>query len=93
MIPELFDLEKNILKLVSKLEQLKQENQDLTAKILSKEKQISIQNLEIKSLKSHFDSVKITNSLLGSDEYKRDTKIKINTLIREIDACIAQLSS
>jgi hypothetical protein len=27
--------------------------------------------------------------LFGSDENKRDTKLKINSLIREIDYCIA----
>jgi hypothetical protein len=31
----------------------------------------------------------LTSSLLGSDENKRDTKLKINSLIREIDYCIA----
>jgi hypothetical protein len=34
----------------------------------------------------------MVNSLLGSDENKRETKLKINSLIREIDYCIAQLS-
>ncbi len=37
-------------------------------------------------------SLKLANSLLGSDQYKRETKIKINALIREIDQCIVQLS-
>jgi hypothetical protein len=34
----------------------------------------------------------MANSLLGSEDYKKDTKLKINSLIREIDYCIAQLS-
>jgi hypothetical protein len=38
------------------------------------------------------ESLRITNSLLGSEEYKKETKLKINSLIREIDYCIAQLS-
>jgi hypothetical protein len=43
-------------------------------------------------IKSECESLKMANSLLGGDENKRDTKLKINSLIREIDYCIAQLS-
>ena len=85
-------LEVRFQKLFRKLESLQQSNQDLMMKLNEAEKTIQNQNLEIKDLKSNFDSIKITNSLLGSDEYKRDTKLKINSLIREIDYCIAQLS-
>jgi hypothetical protein len=34
----------------------------------------------------------LANSMLGSDQYKRDTKLKINALVREIDQCITHLS-
>ncbi len=37
-------------------------------------------------------SVKFANAMLGSDEYKRETKLKINSLIREIDKCVSQLN-
>jgi len=50
------------------------------------------QTVTIDTLKKDFDTLKMTNSLLGSEEYKRDTKLKINSLIREIDYCIAQLA-
>ena len=46
----------------------------------------------IEQLKSECESLKMANSLLGGEENKRDTKLKINSLIREIDYCIAQLS-
>jgi len=36
--------------------------------------------------------LKNINALLGSDEYKKETKLKINALVKEIDQCIAQLS-
>ena len=36
--------------------------------------------------------IKNTNALLGSDEFKKETKLKINALVKEIDQCIAQLS-
>ncbi len=53
---------------------------------------IKKQSEEILTLQAKYDSLKIANSLLGSEENKRDTKLKINSLIREIDLCIAQLS-
>lgn len=85
-------LEIRFQKLLKKMEDLKQSNQEIQQKLNQAEQIIQHQAQEIRDLKSNFDSIKITNSLLGSDEYKRDTKLKINSLIREIDYCIAQLS-
>lgn len=85
-------LEVRFQRLFKKMESLQQANQELAVKLEESDVIIENQNQEIKNLKSNFDSIKITNSLLGSDEYKRDTKLKINSLIREIDYCIAQLS-
>lgn len=52
------------------------------------------QNLEEKmtELMRQNQVLKNANALLGSDEYKRETKLKINALVKEIDQCIAQLS-
>lgn len=85
-------LEVRFQKLLNKMESLQQSNQEMQQKLEQAERIVQDQEQEIKDLKSSFDSIKITNSLLGSDEYKRDTKLKINSLIREIDYCIAQLS-
>jgi len=41
---------------------------------------------------SDYDTLKFANSILGSDESKRETKLKINTLIKEIDDCISKFS-
>ena len=92
-IREIVDsLEIRFQKLFKKMESMQELNQGLLIKLNESEKIILNQSQEIKTIKSNFDSIKITNSLLGSDEYKRDTKLKINSLIREIDYCIAQLS-
>jgi hypothetical protein len=53
---------------------------------------IQTQSEEMDRLKKQYDTLKIANSLLGSEENKRETKLKINSLIREIDYCIAQLA-
>jgi chromosome segregation ATPase len=85
-------LEVKFQKLFNKMESIQQANQELSAKLSESNRIIEKQNREIATLQSNFESIKITNSLLGSDIYKRDTKLKINSLIREIDYCIAQLS-
>jgi len=47
---------------------------------------------QIKNLKEENKSLKIANNLLGSNEGKTQTKAKINSLIKEVDYCISQLS-
>ena len=42
--------------------------------------------------KRKYEAIKITQALLGSDEKRTEIKLKINSLIREIDQCILQLS-
>ncbi|WP_406744698.1 hypothetical protein [Tenacibaculum maritimum] len=38
-----------------------------------------------------YDLLKVAKTIEGSKENTKDTKLKINTLIREIDKCIIQL--
>lgn len=47
---------------------------------------------EIEAWRDKYNTLKVANSMLGSDQYKRETKLKINALVREIDQCISQLS-
>ena len=47
---------------------------------------------QMKNLKEENKSIKIANNLLGSNEGKTQTKAKINSLIKEVDYCISQLS-
>jgi phage shock protein A len=85
-------LENRISKMLHKLDVLKQTNLRLSEELAQSEKNISEQERELVSWQEKYESLKLTNSILGSDEYKRETKLKINTLIREIDHCIAQLA-
>ncbi len=85
-------LESNIEKLFSKIATLEKNNTILNREIGDSAQTIKNQSTEIELLKSQYNSIKMANSLLGSEENKRDTKLKINSLIREIDYCIAQLS-
>ncbi|MFA9187846.1 hypothetical protein AAGV33_06735 [Flavobacterium sp. FBOR7N2.3] len=93
VIAEIIDtLENKVEKLILKLRNLEKNNQDLTIELSTAAQIIQKQSAEIEALKAQYETLKIANSLLGSDENKRDTKLKINSLIREIDYCIAQLS-
>ena len=93
VIAEIIDtLENKVGKLILKLRNLEKNNQDLTIELNKSAQTILKQSTEIEALKAQYETLKIASSLLGSDENKRDTKLKINSLIREIDYCIAQLS-
>ena len=93
VLSELIDsLEVKFFKLNKKLVQLEKKNQELQDELLLSKKNQQQQSGEIEDLKKQLDTLKMVNSLLGSEENKRETKLKINSLIREIDYCIAQLS-
>ncbi|MEY2669932.1 MAG: hypothetical protein RLZZ577_248 [Bacteroidota bacterium] len=93
VIAEIIDtLENKIEKLFARMASLEKINQDLKTELTNTTTIIQNQSREIDTLKKEYEALKIANSLLGSEENKRDTKLKINSLIREIDYCIAQLS-
>ena len=93
VITEIIDtLEGKIEKLFIKINSLEKKSQELKIELTKSATIIQTQSQEIEALKSQYETLKIANTLLGSDDNKRETKLKINSLIREIDYCIAQLS-
>ncbi len=93
VIAEIIDtLENKVEKIFIKMKSLEKNNQDLNNELTKTASIIQTQSEEIEALKTQYETLRIANSLLGSDDNKRDTKLKINSLIREIDYCIAQLS-
>ena len=92
-LSELIDsLEVKFFKLNQKLIQLEKKNSELQEELLLSKKAQQQQAVDLTSFQNQLDTLKMVNSLLGSEENKRETKLKINSLIREIDYCIAQLS-
>lgn len=85
-------LESKLEKLLAKIDGLEKTSRALRQELSQATMVMQKQSTEIETLKTQHESLKIANSLLGSEENKRDTKLKINSLIREIDYCIAQLS-
>ncbi len=92
-ISEVVDsLENRISKMLHRYEKLKGAKGSLEEQVEVLKTKQNQTNSEIEKLQNTCNSLKIANSMLGSDQYKRETKLKINALVREIDTCIAQLS-
>ncbi len=85
-------LEESLKKLLQKIAFLENKVSSLDQELSTASVIINIKSDEIEVLQKQNETLKIAKSLLGSDENKRDTKLKINSLIREIDYCIAQLA-
>ena len=85
-------LESKLERLATKMDMLQKQNRELENKVSETALVINRQLEDINLLRQQNESLRMANSLLGSDENKRETKLKINSLIREIDYCIAQLS-
>lgn len=85
-------LENKISKILHKLEILKQANSKLTDELAVSKQKLQDQELRIAAWEEKYEALKIANTMLGSDNNKRETKLKINALIRDIDHCIAQLA-
>ena len=85
-------LEHKISKVLLKVDHLEQANLKLTKDIASARQEIQVQEKLNIDWEERYKALKIANSMLGSDDNKKETKLKINALIRDIDHCIAQLS-
>ena len=85
-------LENRVGKLLQKYEILKQSKSELEDEITVLKSQQDQCKKEIENWRNEWNTLKLANSMLGSNDYKRETKLKINELVREIDKCITQLS-
>ena len=93
------DIIKVIDSLESKIESLLQEKQRLQEKCKQLEETVSLANQkqlaleqQITNWEEQYQALKLAKSMLGSNEDIKEAKLKINTLIREIDLCITQLA-
>lgn len=85
-------LETKLGKLLSKYELLQIENRQLLEKSEKLVQEVQRNQEALQEMEQQYESLKIANAIVGSKEDKHATKLKINTLIREIDKCIMQLS-
>ena len=85
-------LENKISKLLHKMELMNQANERLEIELSSIRKHHDSTKNAISEWEEKYKSLKLANSMLGSNTNKTEAKLKINTLIRELDHCIAQLA-
>ncbi len=84
-------LEDKLQILLSNYEFLKNENEILLQSTTKLQHQLFKRDQLLAEQKKQYDLLKIAKTIDGSSTNTRDTKLKINTLIREIDKCIIQL--
>ena len=85
-------LENKLSKLLGRYTKLQQENKNLLQVKSELEKQLKLKHQQFSDLENTHKSLRVANAMVGSKEDKHITKLKINTLIREIDKCIIELS-
>jgi cell shape-determining protein MreC len=85
-------LESRIIVLLNKLKDNHLNLKTLKERNALLEKDKMEMEVQVKSLKEENKSLKIANNLLGSNDGKTQTKAKINSLIKEVDYCISQLT-
>ena len=71
---------------------LKDENELLLNKVTVLENQLVQEKRLFDEIEKEHQTLKIAKTIEGSKEGRRETKLKINALIREVDVCINQLS-
>jgi uncharacterized coiled-coil DUF342 family protein len=85
-------LENKISKLLHKIELLNKSNEKLEKELSAiAGRNDAIQN-SLAEWEEKYNSLKLANSMLGSDTNKTEAKLRINALIRELDHCIVQLA-
>lgn len=85
-------LENKVSKLLQKLEVLGKVNMELENELMHIKSSQENASKTVSEWEEKYNSLKLANSMLGSNTNKTEAKLKINTLIRELDYCIAQLS-
>ena len=85
-------IETKLNKLIQHLENVVKENNELKSELLQYQTQQTILQQKHIELEKQYENLKMANALLGSEDFKKETKLKINSLVREIDHCISQLT-
>jgi phage shock protein A len=88
----LIDLKQNTQHLFERYIRLEQKNKVLQEELEKLKDQIELMEAEGLELGRNNEQLKIANQLLSGKDENQEAKQKINSLIREIDKCIALLN-
>lgn len=84
------NLRKKTERLVEKYQQIRSENEQLSAKNLVLKEELVQKSQQIEALENNLKLLKLAKSV--DKESTKDVKLKINEMVREIDKCIAKIS-
>lgn len=84
-------VDKKLSKLLGQYKDVQQYNKRLIDQNNELKQKLSQSHQQLDDLEKKHESLRVANAMVGSKEDKHITKLKINTLIREIDKCIVQL--
>jgi len=84
-------LEQKLKSLLVKFEELKVENTNLHQEKIKLQENIIAKEQLLTTQQREYELLKVAKTIEGSSNNTKDTKLKINSLIREIDKCIIQL--
>ncbi len=87
------NLQANIERLLERYEFLQKENKILSDQNFNLQQTNKGLEDEISFYKEELQVLKIAKTLGGSENYKKDTKAKIDFLVSEIDKCIQELNT
>lgn len=85
-------LEVKLKLLLSKYEFLQEENKILFQDNSRLLHLVAEKEQQLESKQKEYNLLKVAKTINGSSENTKDTKLKINALIREIDKCVKLLS-
>ena len=85
-------LETRVSTLLSRYKALQERLVILEGTIVNLDAHNSELKQQLEQKQQECNTIKTANALLGSNDYKRETQLKINALIRAIDACVGALS-
>ncbi|NDV44451.1 hypothetical protein [Flagellimonas sediminis] len=85
-------LENKVSKLLHKMELLHKTNTKLKEELDLVREESKLKEEALVEWEEKYNSLKMVNTMLGSNASKTEAKLKINTLIRELDVCIAKLA-
>ncbi len=92
LVETVVSLENAVERLLHTLEHLRQANARLEETLDLMQKENQSQQHTIMEWEEKYNSLKMASAMLGSHTSKTEAKLKINTLIRELDICIAKLA-
>ena len=85
-------LEEKIDLLIERYRAEKEDNNMLRGQISQLSDQLNHSSATYSSLEDEFDKLKMAKTLEASTEDVKETKLRINQIVREIDKCIALLN-